>query len=346
MKNNDMKKIKQGSVCIHFLDFLLRYAREQGLETKSVISSVNLDPDIFEDPDSRVPAAAFIQVWSHIAGACRDQNFGLHLGSNLTHFPFSHIVFSVMLNEKGLLSALKSMIRYHNLMSDFIQPHLFVNDENVVFSFEKQGNGFPESRQYFEFIFAMILSFLRYLSSQKIDPDVLRFSHEKPADSSQQIQFFKSELIFGAKMNEMVFQKSLFDVKINLANPDLLPILELNAELKLNKFNDNDPWSQKVETIINLAMNSGPLTIDSIAKTLAVSKRTLQNRLKEEGHTFRGIYETKRKKKAIALLKNLDISMVEIAFLLGFSEQSAFNHAFKKWTGQPPGWYRISLTRH
>ncbi|MBU2452305.1 MAG: AraC family transcriptional regulator, partial [Proteobacteria bacterium] len=197
-----MKQIKHGSVCIHFLDFLLRFANEKGLDAKALILMARLDPHVFEDQDSRMPAVTFMKVWNHIADYCEDPHFGLHLGSHLTHFPFSHIVFSVMLNDRNLLSALKNMIRYHNLMSDLISPRLFVDDKTVVFSIEKQDDDIPEKRQYSEFIFAMVLTFLRYLNAGKTDPQIVRFSHGKPDDFSEQTNFFKSKIVFGDKKDE------------------------------------------------------------------------------------------------------------------------------------------------
>jgi AraC-like DNA-binding protein len=81
-------------------------------------------------------------------------------------------------------------------------------------------------------------------------------------------------------------------------------------------------------------------TIDSVSKELALSKRSLQTYLKQEQTTFRNCLENVRKQTALDYLVRPDISICDVAFVLGYSEQSAFNHAFKRWTGTSPQDYR------
>ncbi len=333
-----MKQLEKASICIHFLNFLVKYANARGIRTDRILKDINFDSARLTDPDYRIPATLFLKIWQRVENDSENVNFGLHMGEDLTHFPFNHIVFSVMLNDKEVLSALKNLIRYHTLMTDLVDPGLFLDETTVVFSLEDIDHTVL-NRHYTEFTFSMILSFLRHLSLENLNPCKVSFTHKEPENKEAHARFFKSKLVFGATGNEMVFERNLLEKKVNLSNPDLLPLLELNAESKLEKLNETRSWSEKVSIAIHRKMASGPLSIDQIADDLVVSRRTLQNRLKEEGVTFRSIYENKRKEKAMALLKNRGIAIIDAAFLLGFSEQSAFNHAFKKWTKMSPGEY-------
>ena len=74
-----------------------------------------------------------------------------------------------------------------------------------------------------------------------------------------------------------------------------------------------------------------------------MSVRNLQLKLKDEKTSFRKLFDEAGKKIAIGYLKDEDASICEIALLLGFAEQSAFHHAFKRWTGETPGEYRRRL---
>ncbi|MGD8803865.1 MAG: helix-turn-helix transcriptional regulator [Gammaproteobacteria bacterium] len=85
------------------------------------------------------------------------------------------------------------------------------------------------------------------------------------------------------------------------------------------------------------------MTDNLIARELNLSERSLQRKLKERGTSFRALLDNVRKMAAIQYIKNPVNSMSDIAFLLGFSEQSAFSRAFKKWTGTSPIKYRNSL---
>jgi AraC-like DNA-binding protein len=87
---------------------------------------------------------------------------------------------------------------------------------------------------------------------------------------------------------------------------------------------------------------SGGITDEKIAEHLNMSERSLQRRLKEAGTTFRTILERVRKDLASTYVHDPDIELVEVAFLLGFSDQSAFSRAFKRWTGNTPSEFRMS----
>ena len=96
-------------------------------------------------------------------------------------------------------------------------------------------------------------------------------------------------------------------------------------------------WSGRVASFISKAVLKGcaPL-IDTIACDLALSKRSLHEKLKNENTSFRKLVQTVRKEIAIDQLSGPDVSICEVAFMFGYSDQSAFNHAFKKLTGKSP----------
>ncbi|MFN2165755.1 MAG: helix-turn-helix domain-containing protein, partial [Anaerolineae bacterium] len=66
-----------------------------------------------------------------------------------------------------------------------------------------------------------------------------------------------------------------------------------------------------------------------------------RDKLREEGTTYRTVLDELRQETALHYLERQDVPTVDVAFLLGFSEQSAFNHAFRRWTGTSPQQYRM-----
>jgi len=93
------------------------------------------------------------------------------------------------------------------------------------------------------------------------------------------------------------------------------------------------------QSMVNLVKPAFP-TVEQVASHLNVSARTLQRRLQEEGATFKAIMDELRKDFAIAYLKRIDLSISEIAYLLSYSDSSAFTRSFKRWTGQSPKAFR------
>ena len=95
-----------------------------------------------------------------------------------------------------------------------------------------------------------------------------------------------------------------------------------------------------MKLLSNTIMTGGNVEIENVAKQLGVSGRSLQSKLKDEDATFRSCLASVRKEIALDYLQRPDVSICDVAFLLGYSEQSAFNHAFKRWTGSTPKVYR------
>lgn len=97
-----------------------------------------------------------------------------------------------------------------------------------------------------------------------------------------------------------------------------------------------------VKGLVMNALPGGIPGIDFISEELGLSKRSLNRRLSETGHNFRSIVSETQREISEDLLKNSNNSVGEIAFRTGFSEQSAFNRAFKRWTGLSPVDFRKS----
>ena len=81
-------------------------------------------------------------------------------------------------------------------------------------------------------------------------------------------------------------------------------------------------------------------TLKQVAERLEVHPRTLQRRLNEVDSSFQDILETVRKDMAKRYLADHSMSLAEVAFLLGYHDQSSFNRAFKEWTGESPSGFR------
>jgi AraC-like DNA-binding protein len=96
----------------------------------------------------------------------------------------------------------------------------------------------------------------------------------------------------------------------------------------------------KIERIIKPRLETGAVGLEDIAAQAGVSVRTLQTRLEESGLNFRALLDRMRHAQVLLYMGDLDISLIDMAHMLGFATQSSFHHAFKRWTGQTPGAFR------
>jgi AraC-like DNA-binding protein len=99
----------------------------------------------------------------------------------------------------------------------------------------------------------------------------------------------------------------------------------------------------RARSVMTKLLAEGCLSVEDVARELAVSPRTLQRRLEQAGTTFGEICDDTRRAAALAHLRNPDVAIKEAAFRLGFSEPSTFYRAFRRWTGDTPANYRRAL---
>jgi AraC-like DNA-binding protein len=104
-----------------------------------------------------------------------------------------------------------------------------------------------------------------------------------------------------------------------------------------------DTYRARVRVVLAKLIAEGRCSVEDVAKELAVSARTLQRRLEQEGTTFGGVCDDARRTAALEHLRNPRVAIKEAAFLLGFSEPSTFYRAFRRWTGDTPANYRRAL---
>lgn len=104
-----------------------------------------------------------------------------------------------------------------------------------------------------------------------------------------------------------------------------------------------DVFLARVRSSMATLLADGRLSVEEMARELAVSARTLQRRLEQAGTTFGEVCDDTRRAAALAHLRNPEVPIKEAAFRLGFSEPSTFYRAFRRWTGDTPANYRRAV---
>jgi AraC-like DNA-binding protein len=147
--------------------------------------------------------------------------------------------------------------------------------------------------------------------------------------------------VFNQSANEIMLSRTCLDSPILFANARLLEGLEQLVRKSLHQVYAQKTWTEKVaHYLFGAIMEEKKTDIVSGARQFAVTERNLQLKLKAEGTSYRRLLEDVRKEIALKLLQDDDASICEVALLLGFADQSAFQHAFKRWTGKTPGLFR------
>jgi len=197
------------------------------------------------------------------------------------------------------------------------------------------------SRHCFDASLSSGVRLMRSLTSVNINPLEVSFICDVPDSKSEYERIFQCPVLFGQKQNSFTIDSNLINMPIPLANPGLLEYFERYAENFLAEMERKNEHTRVVTKIILSRLDDEELSINKVAKEMALSVRTLQNRLEKEGVVFRDLLKGIRQRLAKQYLRE-NYTVEQITYMLGFSEPSVFRKAFKKWSGVTPREYRES----
>jgi len=177
----------------------------------------------------------------------------------------------------------------------------------------------------------------RQLTSHRVVPSRVSLTHRRDGNSSEFVAFFGGGVEFGATADEVAFAPTIKRLPVIGADPYLNNCLVAYFEEAFYRRPTNrGSFISGIENAIVPLLPHGKVRVSEIARRLGVSQRTLARRMSVEGLTFSNLLESLRSDLATRYLTEQDLSISQIAWLLGYQEVSAFTHAFRRWTGKTP----------
>ena len=310
---------------------IIRYAATRG---------VNLEPSI-SDPDDRIPFAQLVDLYEKAAQLTGDNNFGLHVGESVDLKVFDVVGYSA-LNSPTLGDACARVARYHSIWTDGATFTLETSGETSAIVYRYLDETISEHRQDSEMTLATVATLCRKMVSPKFTPTAIEFQHDAPTDIAEHQRLFRCPIKFNARSNKLHFPSSYLSIPIEKADASLCALLDRHAEELLAKFPPRDSVVDQVRSIIASEFRGGDPSLEHVADQLRLTPRTLQRKLQELGTSHNELLEQMRRQLAMRYLREREMAICEVAYLLGFSESSSFHRAFKRWTGLTPREFRNS----
>ena len=330
------------TVSLRSVQPVLAFVRAGGFDVESLLKEQGVGSAVLGDPEGRLAHAAAIRVWQAASAITRDANLGLHVAESLRPGMFGALDYSLRTCE-NLGAALAGLCRYHRLLHDAAQVKLEIHRDDAVLShWLPLPGGAP--RQVSEFVVAGWLTTSRQGTGVDFAPLQVCFPHGAPADVSEHQRIFRCRLTFGHARSELVLPRSLLEQPLVKADPLLQRIVEEQVHALLAKLPNADGTTEAVRRFLAQELSNGHPKLEQLAPRLRMSSRTLHRKLEQEGTTFRKILAEVRRELAMRYLSENRLAIGEIAFLLGFSEVSAFHRAFRHWTGEAPHAFRMKLS--
>ena len=323
---------------------LLTACERMGVDTDKILASAGLTREAIEDPDGRIPLPSMGAMWHKAYELSKDPDLVLHAVEALPFGAYKVIDFLAW-NAPTIGEALCKVSQYFPLIHTAARLPIEVGDNVVTF-----GVGCPEApaaatRPWIEYTLAAI--FLRTRTATGVDYPLrqVEIAHPAPERTSEQERIFGCPVRYGTPASCMTLDRVVWDLPVTRADHSLFKVLDEHAQLLLERLPKSTGEVGRVRAAIGAELRGGDPSLEHVAKGLGMSPRTVQRRLKEEGTSYNDLLDEMRGETAKTYLGQRDVALSEVAYLLGFAEQSSFSRAFKRWTGQSPGEYRAALDR-
>lgn len=239
-----------------------------------------------------------------------------------------------------LREALTRLARYILVLSDSLEYQLVDVVGGADFVLHRPGHR-RGARLANECAIAAIVSLLRQIAPRGVLPTSVSFSHPPPDSIEAHEAFFGCPVRFEAGVNAILVSDAILNTRTRLADEGLSAFILATLD-SMKTARTQRALPTQLRSAITDALPDGRPTRGQIARQLGMSERTLHRRLADHGETFQSIVARAQREAAESLLADRSSSLAEVAFLTGFSDQSAFTRAFKRWTGRTPLNFRSS----
>ena len=331
-------------VSVRLLAPFVTAAHELGLRVDVGLASVGLSRSDLDNPDLRVSHALVDRMLRGAIMQSGERDLGLLAAEHLqpTHLD---VVEYTARAQPMLRSAIERAIRYYALLHDGFEADLQLVGDRAIVTCGFRG-GLEVSDAALEFVLAVHLMAARRMTGQPaLAPIETHFAHARPKNTAVHQRIFRSPLQFSQPQNALIYSRAALDVPLPTADSGLARVLERHASESLQKLGRNTSLPERVRELVRQDLTSGKLTADNLARRLGMSSRTLHRRLVSEGSSYRGIIDDVRREIALRCLRDHQLSIREVGYLLGFTTGPAFHRAFRRWTGTTAAAFRSELQK-
>lgn len=334
-----------------YLQPLLEAAAARGVTPQALEQAAGLPAGALEPLPEVLAADIYVRLLDLGAELARDPHFGLHVGERVKLGTYT-VYGLILLSCRDFGQAFEQTMRYEQLAHDLGRSTL--QADGALASYTWHSNYPAHCRHLADSVFAGIRVFGNWLAGMPLPPADLALMHDggDPAGHAEYLRVFGALPRFNSAANVAQFEAAMLAWPVPNADVSMYPVLKQHAEQLLSKRAPAPDAARgtaaapeivlQVGAAIVRRLAHGQVRVATVAEELGLSARTLQRKLADAGSSFQQVLDEARFALARDYLRQPGLSLVDIAFLLGYQEQSAFTHAFRDWSGLNPGAWRAS----
>jgi AraC-like DNA-binding protein len=312
--------------------------RDMGVNPALVLRLAELPADLFARKDASLSPADYFRLWHGLEQAAGTDVWPLKMGQVLSVEAFDPPIFASLCSANlntalGRLSQFKQLVGPLTLM-------LEITAHQTCVTLDCYGNDEPIPRSLGVAELVFLTQLARLATRKRIVPLRVELV-QPPSETGPYQEYFGVPLSRGAT-NRLIFSATDARQPFLTENAAMWDFFEAGLSKKLSDLDTEASMQERVRSALLEMLPAGQSSIEEATDRLAMSKRSLQRRLSEESSRYQEVLNDTRRELAHSYLSRSSASLVEIAYLLGFQDGNSFIRAFRGWTGQTPGEYRLS----
>ena len=297
------------------------------------------DPNDRQRRISAVGQARFVELAAAAAG---DTCFGLHLAME-TNPREAGLLFYAAAAARDVREALELFARYSRIANDTVKASIAPKPGGVTVTISYVGVSRYRYLQIVEFQFAILIKALREIAGRNVSPTRVLSAHARAGGGKEFDRFFGCRVEFTASADAMDFSDETLNLPLVTSDRHLLDTLKPFCEAATHAHpSAQGSLRASVENEIYRLLPHGRANLETVARALGLSPRTLLRRLAAEGTSFARVIDAVRHELALQYLNGSNFTIAQIAWLLGYEQPESFTHAFRRWSGRSPSQVRAS----
>ncbi|BCH26659.1 AraC family transcriptional regulator [Mesorhizobium sp. L-8-3] len=304
--------------------------RSLGRSPDAVFADAGVDPELYRDPENRITAQDLGRLFDCAAQVTARPDIALLVVSGFQPLGLG-LVGLLAAEGPDVNTALRNLVRLlrYNTLAGY--PALSNAGAIAMLKFDMRYADFPGAGFILEGATGIIFRFLQWLCGRQWKPEAVHLTRRAPSEPRIFQDFFGAPVRFSATEDGVLFSSTWLSHKV----------AREENRLRLRKLEiATAPFSEMVRRQVAINLGFEPLTGECLASQLGLSRRQLFRHLKAEGTTCQKLVDDVKFARARYLLAAGDAPIADIAFAIGYPDQSSFTRAFTRWAGRPPGDWR------
>lgn len=322
--------------------FLIETSEEWGVPRAQLLREAGLAEAEIVDPDARITLTKLVDLWRAIIFHFPERDAGVRFGRAFDARAAGLLGF-LLFNSADLRAGVERIVRFSRILNEGVRPRFQLEPGRAVLSWTPSPF-FKPYPQATDWALAALVTSLRQATRSKFKPKEVWLPYDQPKRVPASFRdHFGSSLSFGSDRTGLVFSHRQLALAIHGADADLAVFLERHAEQVLGTLSAGGELVEQVRNRIWEGLRRGRPSLEAVAAALAMSPRSLQRQLHAEGTSFADLRDELLSSLAASMLRDRDMAIDEIAFVLGYSEPGTFYRAFRRWQKTSPHEFRAAV---